>query len=105
MNSYSLKQEFENICFRASVSIGTYDDVYKWLLQNNTNQHILSSEDVIILLFKYKAPLYIIKTLLNVLPNAGKIIGDNGQYLLHMACSFGASIEVVQIYSMKETQQ
>ena len=33
MNSYSLKQEFENICFRASVSIGTYDDVYKWFME------------------------------------------------------------------------
>ena len=97
MNSYSFKHEFENICFRASVSIGTYDDVHNWLLQHNTNHDILSSEDVIILVFKYKAPLYIIKTLLNVLPNPGKIIGDNGQYLLHMACSFGASIEVVQI--------
>lgn len=92
MNSYSFKQEFENICFRASVSIGSYDDVHNWLLQHNTNHDILSSEDVIILVFKYKAPLYIIKTLLNVLPNPGKIIGDNGQYLLHMACSFGASI-------------
>jgi ankyrin repeat protein len=97
MNSYCFKQEFENICFRASVSIGSYDDVHNWLLQHNTNHNILSSEDVIILVLKYKAPLYIIKTLLNVLPNPGKIIGDNGQYLLHMACSFGASIEVVQI--------
>lgn len=97
MQSNNLIQELQNICFHASIGMGTYDDVNDWLLQYKTNHDFLSSEEVIQLLFKCKAPLYIITTLLNILPEPGKILGDNGQHLLHIACSFGASLDIVKI--------
>jgi ankyrin repeat protein len=97
MMSNNIKEEFHNICYHASIGMCSFDDVENWLINNKSSDDILSSEEAIKILIQHKAPLYHIRKLLNIIPEPAKIIGDCDQYLLHMACTFGASVEVVQI--------
>lgn len=89
-------KEFVNLCIKATSGNISFEVVSQWLLANRLNQVLLLSEGPIDFLFKLKAPIDVIRTLVTVAPSICKINIPKRCTALHIAACSCVSIEVMR---------
>ncbi len=86
---------FANLCIAANSGIGSFDFVNEWLIQNSRNKDLLLSEGPIDFLFKFKAPIEVLQTLINLQPKITSKKFFSGQMALHIAACSSVTVDVI----------
>ena len=88
--------EFVNLCIKATSGNISFEVVSQWLFANRLNQVLLLSEGPIDFLFKLKAPIDVIRTLITVAPSICKVNIPKRCTALHIAACSCVSVEVMR---------
>ena len=89
--------EFVNICHDATSGLTSFDVVIRWLLdKKKLYKDLLLSEGPIHFLLKFKAPIEVLRTLLQVAPELPYIEFSDGRTVLHLAACSSVSVEIME---------
>ena len=87
---------FANLCIAANSGIRSFDFVNEWLLQNSGNEDLLLSEGPIDFLLKFKAPIEVLQTLINLQPKITSKKFSSGRMALHIAACSSVTVDVIE---------
>ena len=87
---------FANLCIAANSGIGSFRFVNEWLLQNSGNEDLLLSEGPIDFLLKFKAPIEVLQTLINLQPTITRKKFSSGRMALHLAACSSVTVDVIE---------
>ena len=89
--------EFVKLCHDATSGLTSFDVVIRWLLdKKKLYKDLLLSEGPIHFLLKFKAPIEVLRTLLQVAPELPYIEFSDGRTVLHLAACSSVSVEIME---------
>ena len=89
--------EFVKLCHDATSGLTSFDVVIRWLLdKKKLYKDLLLSEGPIDFLLKFKAPIEVLQTLINLQPKITRKKYSSGRMALHLAACSSVTVDVIE---------